>query len=73
MNTNPNDPQLSDEGRAQADSILGGGKFAPGYKRAHYEGCKHGFMVRGDLNDPVAKAGKEGAFKGSVEWFMAHL
>jgi hypothetical protein len=73
LNTNPEDPQLSAEGRAQADSILGGGKFAPGYKRAHYEGCKHGFGLRGDLSNPQVKAGKEGAFKGSVEWFLAHL
>lgn len=73
MNTNPNDPQLSDEGCKIADNILGNDKFAPGYKRVHWEGCPHGFAVRGDLNNPVHKAGKEGAFKESVNWFLAKL
>lgn len=45
MNTNPNDPQLSDEGCKIADNILGNDKFAPGYKRVHWEGCPHGFAV----------------------------
>jgi hypothetical protein len=30
-------------------------------------------QVRGDLSNPQVKAGKEGAFKESVEWFMEHL
>ncbi|KAJ7697606.1 alpha/beta-hydrolase [Mycena rosella] len=61
------------EAQAQADEIFGGGKFAPGYKRAHFEGCTHGFAVRGDISDPMVKAGKEGAFKASVDWFMKYL
>jgi len=73
MNTNPDDPQLSAEGRKIADDILGNGKFAPGYKRVHWENCNHGFSVRGDLSNPEFKAGKEGAFKESVAWFLAKL
>jgi hypothetical protein len=53
---------------AEADRILGDGKFTPGYKRVYFEGCRHGFAVRADLSNPVAKAGKEGAFKTMVEW-----
>ena len=33
----------------QADAILGGGKFAPGYERTYWPGVAHGFAVRGDL------------------------
>jgi len=61
------------ESQAKADEILGGGKFKPGYKREYFEGCTHGFAVRGDLSDPKVKAGKEGAFKATVEWFLTHL
>jgi len=61
------------EASAKADEIFGDGKFAPGYKREYFEGCKHGFAVRGDLNDPKVKAGKEGSFKASVEWIKKHL
>jgi len=52
---------------------LGDGKFKPGYKREYFNGCTHGFAVRGDMNNPEVKAGKEGAFKASVEWFLKHL
>ena len=37
------------EVQAKADEILADGKFAPGYERVHWEGCKHGFAVKGDL------------------------
>ncbi|KAF8876791.1 dienelactone hydrolase endo-1,3,1,4-beta-D-glucanase [Gymnopilus junonius] len=59
--------------QAKADEIFGDGKFAPGYKRNFYEGCTHGFAVRGDMSDPKVKAGKEGAFKETVEWFIKNL
>jgi len=29
--------------------------------------------VRGDLSKPEVKAGKEGAFKATVEWFAQYL
>ncbi|KAG2144593.1 dienelactone hydrolase [Suillus clintonianus] len=59
--------------QAKADEIFGDEKFAPGYKREYFPGCKHGFAVRGDMTDPLAKAGKEGSFKASVEFFLEHL
>ncbi|KAJ3568984.1 hypothetical protein NP233_g5346 [Leucocoprinus birnbaumii] len=67
------DTQFPPEAGKKADEILGGGKFAPGYENAFWEGCTHGFAVRGDLSDPKVKAGKEGAFKNSVEWFIKHF
>ncbi|KAF7313081.1 Dienelactone hydrolase endo-1,3,1,4-beta-D-glucanase [Mycena kentingensis (nom. inval.)] len=73
INSCPIDQQFPMEAAAQADAVLGDGKFAPGYKRVHWDGCTHGFAVRGDLNDPKVKAGKEGAFKEAIEWFNARL
>ncbi|KAF8056068.1 dienelactone hydrolase endo-1,3,1,4-beta-D-glucanase [Lyophyllum atratum] len=67
------DGQFSLDAQSKADEILGNGKFAPGYKREYFEGCTHGFAVRGDLSDPKVKAGKEGAFKATVEWFLKYL
>ena len=37
------------DAQAATDKILGGGAFAPGYERTYWEGCAHGFSVRGDL------------------------
>ena len=37
------------EAQALADEILGGGKFAPGYERTYWDGCVHGYAVRGDM------------------------
>ncbi|KAI0053183.1 dienelactone hydrolase endo-1,3,1,4-beta-D-glucanase [Auriscalpium vulgare] len=59
--------------QAKADAVLGEGKFAPGYRREHFEGCEHGFAVRGDLSNPVIRKAKEAAFKNTVEWFLKHL
>jgi len=67
------DAAFPHEAQQQADAIFGEGKFAPGYKRTYWEGCSHGFAVRGDMNDPKVKAGKEGAFKATVEFFIQHL
>jgi len=67
------DPAFPQEMQALADEILGGGKFAPGYERTYWEGCNHGFAVKGDLSNPKVKAGKEGAFKASVEFFKKYL
>jgi len=65
------DQQFPPEAQAKADELFKG--FAPGYKREYFEGCTHGFAVRGDLSDPKVKAGKEGAFKATVEWFIKHV
>ncbi|KAJ7680592.1 dienelactone hydrolase [Mycena polygramma] len=73
INSCSEDPPFNLEVQAQADEIFGGGKFAPGYKREFFDGCRHGFAVRGDMSDPKVKAGKEGAFKSCVEWFSKYL
>jgi len=65
------DSQFPPEAQAKADEVFAG--FAPGYKREYFEGCTHGFAVRGDLSDPKVKAGKEGAFKATVEWFIKYV
>jgi len=65
------DQQFPLEASAKADEIFK--DFAPGYKREYFEGCAHGFAVRGDLSDPKVKAGKEGSFKASVEWIKKYL
>ncbi|KAJ7505550.1 dienelactone hydrolase [Mycena galericulata] len=65
------DTQFPIEAQAKADEIFAG--FAPGYKREYFDGCTHGFAVRGDLSNPKVKAGKEGAFKSTVEWFIKYV
>ncbi|KAL6301014.1 alpha/beta-hydrolase [Sparassis latifolia] len=67
------DTQFGPDCQAIADKIFGEGKFAPGYQRTYWEGCAHGFAVRGDLSDPKVKAGKEGSFKATVEFFAKYL
>jgi hypothetical protein len=66
------DSQFTLEAQAKADEILGGGKFVPGYKRECFDGCSHGFAVRGDMSIPKVKAGKEGAFKASLEFLQKY-
>ncbi|KAF9523355.1 Alpha/Beta hydrolase protein [Crepidotus variabilis] len=63
------DPVFHLEAQAKADEVLGSGNFKPGYKRNYFPGCSHGFAVRGDMSNPEVKAGKEGAFKATIEWF----
>ncbi|KAJ4475493.1 hypothetical protein J3R30DRAFT_3671286 [Lentinula aciculospora] len=72
LNTCTIDEQFPPPAQSQADAILGGGKFAPGYKREYFDGCTHGFAVRGDLSNPKVKAGKEGAFKAAVAWLYEY-
>ncbi|KAH9933391.1 alpha/beta-hydrolase [Fomitopsis serialis] len=67
------DMMFPSDAQAATDKVLGGGAFAPGYERTYWEGCTHGFSVRGDLSDPKVKAGKEGVFKASVEFLIKHL
>ncbi|KAI0794115.1 alpha/beta-hydrolase [Fomes fomentarius] len=56
----------------EADKILGGGKFAPGYERTYWPGCVHGFAVKGDISIPEVKAGMEGAFKATIEFLQKY-
>ena len=67
------DQQFPIEAQEQAKKILGDGKFAPGFKLTYWDGCTHGFAVRADLSDPKAKAGKEGAFTATADWFHSYL
>jgi len=67
------DPVFPPEDQEKADAILGGGNFAPGYKREYWDGCSHGFAVKGDLADEKVKAAKEGAFKATMEWLFKYL
>ncbi|KAK1826376.1 dienelactone hydrolase [Podospora conica] len=43
------------------------------YSTALYSGTHHGFAVRGDINDPEQKEGKEQAFLQAVRWFDNRL
>lgn len=68
------DIRFPKEAQAEADKILGGGEqFTETYRREYFEGCTHGFAVRGDLSIPEVKAGKEGAFKAAVLFFKKHF
>ncbi|KAI0079092.1 alpha/beta-hydrolase [Panus rudis PR-1116 ss-1] len=67
------DRQFPPEAQAKTDEILGNGKFAPGYERTYWDGCTHGFAVRGDLSNTKVKAGKEGAFKATVSFYNKYL
>lgn len=49
INSCETDSQFPLEAQAKADEILGGGKFVPGYERTYWDGCTHGFAVRGDM------------------------
>ncbi|KAF5362233.1 hypothetical protein D9756_002687 [Leucocoprinus leucothites] len=73
LNTCTINIQFPPECQAKADKILDHSKFSPAYKRVHWEGCTHRFAVHGDLSDPKVKAGKEGAFKSAVEWFIKYI
>lgn len=81
------DQQFPAEVQAKADEYFGNGKYAPGYKRDYWPGCTHGFAVYYVCcqrlyillepmclqSDPKVKAGKEGAFKETVERFIKTL
>jgi len=73
INSCEEDSQYPAEKQAKGDEILGGGKHAAGYERTYWEGCTHGFAVRGDVSNPKVKAGREGTFKATVEWFIKYL
>jgi dienelactone hydrolase len=43
------DQQFPPEKQKITDELLGYGQYTPGYERAYFAGCTHGFAVRGDL------------------------
>lgn len=49
INSCETDAMFPKEAQEKTDAILGGGRFAPGYARTYWEGCTHGFAVRGDM------------------------
>jgi hypothetical protein len=74
INSCETDERFPVDAQAKADAILGGGtQSSELYQRVYFPGCEHGFAVRGDLTKPEVKAGKEGAFKATVEFFLKHL
>ncbi|KAE9397997.1 dienelactone hydrolase endo-1,3,1,4-beta-D-glucanase [Gymnopus androsaceus JB14] len=62
--------------RRKAEEILasrmGKDNFAE-YEFKDYKGCVHGFAARPDLEYPEAKAGYEGAFEQTIQWFEKTL
>jgi len=58
---------------AMTDAVLGDGKFAPGYKRLHFDGCSHGFAVRANAKDSQMRKAKDASFVAAVRWFRDHL
>ena len=46
------DQQFPAESCGIADKLFGEGKYVPGYKRVHWEGCTHGFAVSHPNPDP---------------------
>jgi len=73
FNTCEVDGAFPAESQTKADELLGDGKYKPGYQRTYWKGCSHGFAVRGDMSNPDVKAGKEGAFRATAEFFMANV
>lgn len=49
INSCPVDEQFPVEKALATDELLGNGQYKPGYERVHWEGCVHGFAVRGDI------------------------
>lgn len=43
------DEQFPLKAQKETDELLEAGKYKGGYKRVYWEGCTHGFAVRGDL------------------------
>ncbi|KAJ6572820.1 hypothetical protein DFH09DRAFT_1362359 [Mycena vulgaris] len=66
-------PTFPTAAQAQADLLLSGGRFSPSYKGTFFDGCAHGFAGHGDTPDPPMLAGKDGAFRETVEWLQRHL
>jgi dienelactone hydrolase len=59
------------EKRHQSEDILKA--LSLPYQINLYSGVEHGFAVRCDITDPVARYAKESAFRQAIEWFGQHL
>ncbi|KIK27154.1 hypothetical protein PISMIDRAFT_199985 [Pisolithus microcarpus 441] len=68
------DTELSVSDQETIDGIFCGDKpYAPGYKRKCWDGCPHGFAVRGDMLVEEEFAGKKGSFHDSIEWLKQYF
>ncbi|KAI6101020.1 dienelactone hydrolase [Pisolithus croceorrhizus] len=67
------DTELSASDQEEIDNIFGDGKYAPGYKCKVWDGCPHGFAVRGDMLDEQQFAGKAGSFEDSIAWLKQYF
>jgi dienelactone hydrolase len=59
------------EKRQETETILKGSNFP--WQMNLYSGVQHGFAVRGDDDDPVARYAMSNAFLQALEWFKEHL
>lgn len=57
--------------RHASEKILAG--TGQHYQINLFSGVEHGFAVRGDMTNPIAKFAKEGAFDQAVNWFNLYL
>ncbi|KZV65606.1 alpha/beta-hydrolase [Peniophora sp. CONT] len=67
------DQVFSHDKQMKAKELFKDSDFKAGFSMPYFEGCTHGFAVRGDMNDPKVKAGKERAFVNTVEWLKKYL
>ncbi|KAI5994328.1 hypothetical protein EDD15DRAFT_2387751 [Pisolithus albus] len=68
------DTELSPSQQEEIDGIFCGDKpYPPGYKRKCWDGCPHGFAVRGDMLDEQQFAGKKGSFHDSIGWLKQYF
>ncbi|GAD93966.1 dienelactone hydrolase family protein [Paecilomyces variotii No. 5] len=65
------DPIFPAEKRHESEDILK--EIGLPYQLSLYSGVSHGFAVRGDLDNPVVRYGKEAAFIQALMWFGEHL
>jgi dienelactone hydrolase len=65
------DVLFSSEKRQETETILKESNFP--WQMNLYSGVQHGFAVRGDDDDPVARYAMNNAFLQALEWFKEHL
>ncbi|VDB85425.1 unnamed protein product [Peniophora sp. CBMAI 1063] len=65
------DTQFTEEKRNKALEVFK--NCSVPFNQPYFPGCTHGFAVRGDMNNALIKAGKEGAFKSIVDWHKKYL
>jgi dienelactone hydrolase len=71
MSAAETDTIFPSEKRHESESILK--ELGTPYQINLYSGVEHGFAVRCDPTNPVARYAKESAFLQAVQWFKEHL